>query len=122
LFDSRGDFLAEVHRAWIFALALGILVIQFREISWPPLARAAHLVAKYSYGIYVSHVAVFWVAISPMSHFPTPVRVLTGAALSVIAPVALYHAVEHPCIRLGARYAERFRRAQNTRTVTPLTA
>ena len=110
MFDGNGDFLAEVHRAWIFALVLGVLVVQFREITFAPVARAVHLVAKYSYGIYVSHVAVFWFAVSRMGHFPVGLRLLAGAVLSVLVPVALYRLVEHPCIRLGSRYAQRFRR------------
>lgn len=110
LFDSNPNFMAQVHRAWIFALVLGVLVVQFREITMPAVAQVAHLVAKYSYGIYVSHIAVFWFAIYWMSHFPLALRVLVGASASVLVPVALYHLVEHPCIRLGSQYAERLRR------------
>jgi len=109
VFDVDPNFLHEIHRAWIFALALGVLVVQFQEIALAPVVRAAHLVAKYSYGIYVSHVAIFWFALFRLNHFPAALRLLAGAALSVLVPVALYHLVEHPCIRLGSRYAQRFR-------------
>ena len=108
-FDNNPNFMAQVHRAWIFALVLSLLVVQFREITLPAVAQAAHLVAKYSYGIYVSHVAVFWFAVNWMSHFPLTLRILAGAAASVLVPIALYHLVEHPCIKLGSRYAARFR-------------
>jgi peptidoglycan/LPS O-acetylase OafA/YrhL len=46
-----------------------------------------------------------------MGHFPIALRLLAGAALSILVPVALYHGVEHPCIQLGSRSASRFRRA-----------
>lgn len=111
LFDGNQNFMDQVHRAWVFALVLGVLVVQFREITASTVATAAHLVAKYSYGIYVSHVAVFWFAIYRMSHFPLVARILAGAAASVLVPVALYHLVEHPCIQLGGRCAARFRQA-----------
>jgi len=110
MFDGNPDFLAQIHRAWIFALVLGVLIVQFHEIPLASVTRAAHLVAKYSYGIYVSHVAVFWFAVSRLSHFPAGLRLVAGAVLSVLVPVALYHLVEHPCIRLGSRYAQHFRR------------
>jgi len=111
LFDGNPNFMDQVHRAWIFALVLGVLVVQFREITASLVAKTAHQVAKYSYGIYLSHVAVFWLAIYRMSHFPLVARILVGAAASVLVPVALYHLVEHPCIKLGGRCAERFRQA-----------
>lgn len=109
MFDSNPSFLAQVHRAWIFAFVLGILLVQFKEITQPTVARAAHLVAKYSYGIYVSHVAVFWFAIFRLIHFPIALRIAAGVIASLLVPFALYHLIEYPCIRLGARCAERFR-------------
>jgi peptidoglycan/LPS O-acetylase OafA/YrhL len=112
LFDSDPNLMAQVHRAWLFALVLGVLVVQFREGTMPAVAQTAHLVAKYSYGIYVSHVAVFWLAVYRMSSFPLALRILVGASASVLVPVALYHLVEHPCIRLGSRYADRLKPVQ----------
>jgi len=43
---------------WLFCLGLGLTIPWFQEIRFPPLRVAAHFVAKYSYGIYLSHVAV----------------------------------------------------------------
>src|SRR5262249_55700901 len=46
---------------WLFCLILGAAIPWFKEISWKFLTRAAHLIAKYSYGIYLSHPGVlFW--------------------------------------------------------------
>jgi peptidoglycan/LPS O-acetylase OafA/YrhL len=111
-FFGGSEFLEEVHHAWLFALVLGVLVTQFRDITSAPFVRAAHEVAKYSYGIYLSHVAIFWFAIVWMSRYPVPLRILAGTALSVLVPVILYHAVEKPFIRLGASAARPFQTAQ----------
>jgi len=46
MFDGNPDFLAQIHRAWIFALVLGVLIVQFHEITLEPVTRAAHLVAN----------------------------------------------------------------------------
>jgi peptidoglycan/LPS O-acetylase OafA/YrhL len=105
------DFMAQVHRAWIFSLVLAVLVSQVREITMPAVAKVAHLVAKYSYGIYLSHVVVFWFAIDKMRHFPLALRILVGVAGSILVPAAVYHLLEHPFIKLGGRYAARFRQS-----------
>ncbi len=107
---GNANFLAEVHRAWIFALVLAVLVPQFSEVTMPAVARPAHLIAKYSYGLYLSHVVVFWLAIDVMRHFPLAVRILVGIAAIIAVPVAVFHLVEDPCIKLGARYAAHLRR------------
>jgi len=45
---------------WLACLLLGIAAPQFRDFSWRPLCVAAEKIARYSYGIYLSHVIVFW--------------------------------------------------------------
>lgn len=107
---GNADFMAEIRRGWVFALTLGVLIPQFREITMAAVARPAHWIAKYSYGLYLSHVVVYWLAIDAMRHFSMAARVAVGVAAIVAAPVALFHLVEDPCIRLGARSAGRLRR------------
>ncbi len=48
----------DMYYRWVFCLALGLAIPHFQEIRFRPLSAAAHVVAKYSYGIYLSHVAV----------------------------------------------------------------
>ena len=107
---GNANFMAEIHRAWIFALALAVLVPQFREITMPALARPAHLIAKYSYGLYLSHVVIYWLAIDRMRHLPLGLRILVGTIGIVAVPVGVFHLVEDPCIKVGARYAAHLRR------------
>ena len=106
---GNSNFLAEIHRAWIFALALAVLIPQFHEITMPVLARPAHLIAKYSYGLYLSHAVVYWLAIDRMRYFPLAARILVGVAAILAIPVAAYHLVESPCIKIGVQYARRLR-------------
>lgn len=103
----------EARHAWPFALALGILIPQFREIRSRAVAKVAQVVAKYSYGVYLSHVVVFWIAADRMSPARLAGRILVGGIASVAVPVVVYHLVESPCIRLGARLA-RLSRGQST--------
>ena len=42
---------------WLFALLVGLTLPLFRQIRWQPLTNAAHLVARYSYGVYLTHFA-----------------------------------------------------------------
>ena len=105
------SFMAEVRRSWLFALAVGVLVPQFRDMTWAAVAKPAHLIAKYSYGLYLSHVVVYWFSIDVLRNFPLATRVAVGVAAIVGIPVAVFQFVEAPCIRLGAYYAGRLRQS-----------
>ena len=93
---------------WLFALILGLSLPLFAQITWRPLVRGAHLVAKYSYGIYLSHFAAFAVGFYYLRAFSLPVRVAAFAASFAVLPVIFYHTVEKPMISVGSRIARRF--------------
>lgn len=103
LSTSRAD--QAVHR-WFFGLALGLAIPFFREISYRPLVRAAHLVAKYSYGIYLSHPAV--IAFAFGLHMSLAARWVVFVVCAVGAPVALYHLIEKPMIDFGQKLTRRW--------------
>ena len=90
-------------RAWLISLAVGIAVPCFYEITFKPLSTLAHLVAKYSYGIYLIHTVVFWLAFKQMASFPTGVRIVALVLGSVAGPVAMYHLIEKPAISFGKK-------------------
>ena len=106
---GNANFMAEVRRAWVFALVLAVFVPQFREITMAAVAKPAHLIAKYSYGLYLSHVVIYWLAIDAMRHFPLALRILVGVAGIIVVPVAVFHLVEDPCIKMGGRCAARLK-------------
>jgi len=58
-------------------------------------------IATYSYGIYLSHSFVIWFALTRFHSWR-----LFGLMI-VILPVALYHGIEHPGIKLGTKLAKR---------------
>jgi peptidoglycan/LPS O-acetylase OafA/YrhL len=87
---------------WAFCLALGVLIPYFRELTWRPLTKTAAVIAKYSYGIYLSHSTVFAFALT----FENPwLRWPLMAGLVVLVPVLLFHLVEDPMIQIGKRAA-----------------
>lgn len=90
---------------WAFCLTLGLLLPWFSEFNWDPFARLCHIVAKYSYGIYLSHVAVMLLGLGmPWS---LPLQLVAIAVLMVICPFAMFHLIEQPMIRFGNRLAIR---------------
>lgn len=89
-------------------LALGVLLPRFVEVRNARVRRAGHLIARYSYGIYIAHYFALWVAFMVLAGAPAVVRALTFVALAVAVPVALFHAVEAPMISVGNRVAARF--------------
>jgi peptidoglycan/LPS O-acetylase OafA/YrhL len=84
---------------WAFCLALGLAIPLFQEMPFAPLRKAVHVVAKYSYGIYLSHTTIMTVI------FATPMPAATQfAAIAVgtaVVPFLMYHLIEHPMILFG---------------------
>ena len=70
---------AALYFRWAFCLTLGLAIPWFEEMRVRPLVRSTHLIAKYSYGIYLSHVAVMLVSF----HLPDTAA---GAVGLVCAP------------------------------------
>jgi peptidoglycan/LPS O-acetylase OafA/YrhL len=97
---------------WVSCLALGLLVPQFAELPPGLLRRACQLVARYSYGVYLTHFIVMWLAFERLSGLPWWLRDALFLAIGTALPVALYHFVEHPMVRMGATAAGKLRRAQ----------
>lgn len=109
----------EVHPRWlgfVLCLALGVLVPFVRELEATWLRVPAHLIAKYSYGIYLFHMVALWVGFNLLREAPLALQVAVATALVVALPVAGYHAIEKPGIDLGSRVARRF---EPRRTAAP---
>jgi peptidoglycan/LPS O-acetylase OafA/YrhL len=104
-----------------FGLALGCAIPLFKEMPWNSVNAASKIVARYSYGIYLSHFAieifVFSDPYHPTFKFFGPLAVKLREhgghlghwgvflVLIVFAPLALYHLIEAPGIKVGKRVA-----------------
>ena len=78
---------------WCASLVLGMAIPQFRQFRTSLIRRPSLFVAKYSYGIYLSHCAIFWLLL--------PRHPILMILLSTLIPMMLYHVVEDPMVRLG---------------------
>lgn len=88
---------------WGCCLCLGSAVPQFREISNATVRRVCQTIARYSYGIYLTHFVCIWLAFQALAALPVWLRWIAFAAMASIAPVLLYHGIERPMIRLGKK-------------------
>jgi len=108
---------------WIAAVGilLGLAIPWFREISAVQVANVAKIIARYSYGIYLSHFPIMvyimsgtdhhhprfkWIPPMPtIRHFARPINGVLVLALTAAASFALYHGIEEPGIRIGRTLA-----------------
>lgn len=102
--------LTDVHNLpfqWMFCLVLGLLIPRFCDAPAGWWSTLWHLVAKYSYGVYLFHCMVLYSLVHLPGKLPfwafTALAVVGTAIVSVIA----YHLIEAPMIRLGARISRR---------------
>jgi peptidoglycan/LPS O-acetylase OafA/YrhL len=73
----------------------------------PAVQRTSETIAKYSYGIYLTHGLAMWIAFVRLAAYPLAVRWAVFVPLAVAAPVVAYHGLEEPLIRLGRKLAAR---------------
>ena len=92
---------------WGIGVTFAMLLPYFSDIRSATIRIIAHTVATYSYGIYLSHVPIFWFAFHKLHAQPIYTRISVCLMLLVAIPVILYHSLEAPMIRLGARLAKR---------------
>lgn len=89
---------------WIVCLILGYAIPRFREMPDGVITKAAAIIAKYSFGIYLFHL-LFLVLFSRMKW--------EGVALAFVATILsswiMFRILEEPMIRLGKKIAQRMR-------------
>ena len=96
-------------RSWVFqwclCLATGLLIPFFAEIQNSLLRKGSHLLAKYSYGIYLCHPACLYLAFVLLKGWPGYIQWTAFLVLFATIPVTLYHSMEAPLIAFGAKLA-----------------
>lgn len=90
---------------WLFTIALAVTIPLFAPISNPALVAASKAVAKYSYGIYLTHFFALWVTFEELSRWPFAAKLIAYFALTGALSYLLYHSVEAPMIEFGKRMA-----------------
>lgn len=105
---ALGLTLAHAKRyGWWLSLVLGLSLPFIRPLKMPAIARSSHIIAKYSYGIYLIHPFCITLGINVLHNFPMWMRISAVClSLAATAPLA-YHLVEKPMIDFGARVADR---------------
>ena len=93
-------------KADVLCLGLGLLLPLFHQLKAPALVRGSHVVAKYSYGAYLSHPFAIVLGLYCMPHAPLVLQLLTIVLGTVLSSVAAYHLLEAPMIRVGSRLAQ----------------
>jgi len=89
-----------------FGLFLGFSIPLFGEIPWNFVKTTSRLVAKYSYGIYLSHFPILMIVLLRLPHHGRLTRCSTLILLFLAIPLLLYHGVEAPGIHYGKRLAD----------------
>jgi len=94
-------------RAWWPCLVLGLVLPLFRQIRQNVFTKVCWQIARYSYGIYLTHpfslVLAFYVCRGQA--WPVQFAVLFGS-LAVFS-MAAFHLIEAPCMKMGAKVAVR---------------
>ena len=91
---------------WSTSTALAILLPYSRDFTSTLIRRASHNIAKYSYGVYLAHIPIMWLAFRKFSAYPWPLQGALFLGLLVVVPVLLYHLIEQPLIDAGGRVAK----------------
>jgi peptidoglycan/LPS O-acetylase OafA/YrhL len=87
-------------------LLLGFAIPRFKEITFRPLKVVGKQIATYSYGIYLGHSFFIWFALTRHSNWTL------FWLMWIVIPAVLYHALEHPAIKLGRKLAMRASESQ----------
>jgi peptidoglycan/LPS O-acetylase OafA/YrhL len=95
-------------KGWLICACAGFAIPNFRQISWQPVVTVSKLIARYSYGIYLSHLPIMWLVFRKLAGtVPAVGRWSLFVVLVIFVPVILYHCIEAPLIGAGAWLTKR---------------
>ena len=103
-----------VPRGWIVCLVLGLLLPRFRDVQNRFIVKGSHLLATYSYGVYLLHMVALWLGFTYLEHRPFWLHMsVTLVSLTVMA-IGAYHLIERPAMSLGSRVANKIQTRYGT--------
>jgi|SRR5579872_1992890 len=88
---------------WCICLVIGLLIPAFKEFGEGIISQISLQIAKYSYGLYLTHSLAIWFAFQRLAVIPLWSRVVVFITLLMVLPVLLYSIVEAPMIQAGRR-------------------
>jgi peptidoglycan/LPS O-acetylase OafA/YrhL len=91
---------------WVPCLLLAILIPVCRDTESRVVSAVCSRVARYSYGIYLGHTPALWLAFKVIK-LPAAFQICFFAIAIVLVPMAMFHFLEAPMIRLGSRLSFR---------------
>jgi peptidoglycan/LPS O-acetylase OafA/YrhL len=91
---------------FLFCMLVGGLIPHFRDISTSWLTGGCRVIARYSYGIYLFHVPVIWLALVKLHALPASLRWILLCVLLCAIPWIVYTCLEAPLIETGRRIAQ----------------
>ena len=100
--DQRAD--------WLLCLALGLSLPSFRQLQNAAAKKLSHVLAKYSYGIYLTHPFGIVIGMYLLKSQPAWIQVSVALLTTAVFSVTAYHLIEDPLIRTGTRIAAKLER------------
>jgi peptidoglycan/LPS O-acetylase OafA/YrhL len=98
--------LGTLETGWLICFIIGTAIPQFAELTSRWLRRASHLVAQYSYGVYLTHYFCIWLAFVKLQFLPRVSQLAIFTVAVMLVPIFLYHLFELPLITAGRKLAE----------------
>ena len=84
---------------WVLRLLVGYSCSSFRELSNRPLRMFCQIVARYSYGIYLTHFVCIWFAFVKLRGLPGVEVWLIFVTTTIASPV-IHHLIEAPMMKV----------------------
>jgi peptidoglycan/LPS O-acetylase OafA/YrhL len=86
---------------WACCFVVGLFVVQCQQSAYLWLNRLTHLIAKYSYGLYLGQIPVLWLAFVKLHFLSVWAQWSIFIGLIILVPLISYHLIEKPFIQLG---------------------
>lgn len=103
--ENLDDGIHDERLAWLTCLVVGLLIPYFRQLTFRYVNIISHVIAKYSYGIYLFHCIAIWFGVyfvDAPSWLRWSIAMLTLMIMSFLG----YHLIEKPAIDLGVRLSK----------------
>ncbi len=91
---------------WVAAVVLGSTIFCFRDSTHTYWNKVMEVIAKYSYGIYLTHLPIMWLAFYKMQIHSTWASIVVWLFGTAALSVATFHLIESPMIKLGRQFSD----------------